>query len=60
MSPKMKFFTSVVAVLVGFVILLTLPYDHTISKHAGEVFLAVLLLVGGMIYLWREGKPAKP
>jgi hypothetical protein len=59
MGPKMKFAASVLSVLVGFVMLLTLPYNRSISKHAGEVFLGVLLFAGGMIYLWQDGKSAK-
>jgi uncharacterized membrane protein HdeD (DUF308 family) len=57
MNPRTKFFLAVVAVIAGCLILLTLPFDRSITKHAGEVFLGALLLVGGMIFLWREAKP---
>jgi uncharacterized membrane protein YqjE len=59
MDQGTQFLLSVGAAIVGLVLLLALLYTNTLSARPPEVFLAVLLLTGGLISLWRGSKSTK-
>lgn len=59
MGPKNAFFLAIAAALIGFCLLLGLALGGMILANPVEVFLGVLLLVGGAMFLWLRKKSAK-
>lgn len=54
MSPRIQMALSISAIIYGFTLVAALIYGGDIASHPIETFLGVLLLAGGMLYLWRR------
>jgi threonine/homoserine/homoserine lactone efflux protein len=59
MGPKTQFFLAIAAALIGFFLLLGLALGDMLLANPVKVFLGVLLLVGGAMFLWLRKKSAK-
>jgi ABC-type Fe3+-siderophore transport system permease subunit len=59
MGPKTQFFLATAAALIGFSLLLGLSLGGMLLANPVKVFLGVLLLVAGAMFLWLRKKSAK-
>ncbi|HEX5236479.1 MAG TPA: hypothetical protein VFW25_14265 [Silvibacterium sp.] len=57
MSPRIQLALSISAIIYGFTLIAALIYGGSIASHPIETFLGMLLLTGGMLFLWKKWAP---